>query len=232
MTYIIIFIVIIAGLTFWLPYRRGKRALAFIVPILLTILFGAILIPTEGIFFEILLIPIGLFTLIFIVYWGLANSGFGKKAARIAAIIFSVIAILVLLSIVFEDSLFFKSNAKALLKENNISIHDDFKIISNNTSGMRDFYQKFELQISDNDKIRIIEQIRRAGYSNDTTIQEHSLLSESDDKLTKRIFKDSEEPDFVRLESYEERQSGYIPGKDVITVSKTTNTLTFERTIN
>jgi hypothetical protein len=228
MIYIIIGIILIVGLTFWLPYRQGKKELAFTTSILLALLLGGILLPPEAGLFYILLVPIVLFSLIFITYWTLVNLGL-RKAGKIVTIAFTTIALLPLLGFAFEDYLFFKSNAKELLKGDDIVLHDSFKIKSNQISGIRDYYQKFELEISPADKNRIIEQFRHSPYFTDTAKQEYNLQWEMARALSKKVYKDYEEPDYVCRESYEKLKEGYAPNYDVITISKTTDILTFER---
>ena len=225
---IIVGIIIISGLSFWLPKRQGKKELGFTISIILATTLSLILIPEEGIFFIFLLFPILFFAVIFIAYWILINLGF-KKAGRIVAISFSIIALLPILAFVFEDFLFFKSNARTMLKENDIVLIDNFSITSNNISGMRDLYQRFELEISDSDKNRLIKQLRESQFFKDTIVQEYDLQNEMDRKLSKRVFKDYEQNDFIRRESYEKLKQGYKPDLDIITISKTNNTLIFER---
>jgi hypothetical protein len=226
--FIIIGILLVTGLTFWLPYRQNKKHLGFGVSIFIGTTLSIILIPTEGIFFIFLVFPILFFAIIFISYWTLINLGF-KKAGKIVAIAFTILAALPILAFVFEDFLFFKSNAKSLLKDNDIVLIDNFSIISNKVTGMRDLYQKFELQISDNDKNRITRQLRQSKYfTNDSTIQEYGLQDEMNRALSKKVFKDYERKDFIRRESYEKLKQGYKPDFDVITISKDSNILTFE----
>lgn len=94
---------------------------------------------------------------------------------------------------------------------------------------MRDLYQKFELEISDSDKNRLIKQLRQSQFFKNTIVQEYDLQNEMDRRLSKRVFKDYEQNDFIRRESYEKLKQGYKPDFDIITISKTNNTLIFER---
>lgn len=227
--YIIFGIIILTGLSFWLPYKQGKKQLGFTVSILLATFLSLILIPTEGIFFIFLIFPLVFFAIIFIAYWTMINLGF-KKAGKIVTIVFSILASIPILAFVLEDYLFFKSDAKLLLKDNDIVLIDKFSIKSNKVTGMRDLYQKFELQISENDKTRIINQLRQSKYyTTDTTNQEYNLQNGLERGLTKRVFKDYEGKNYIRRESYEKLKQGYKPDFDIITISKTENRLTFER---
>ncbi|WP_152270725.1 hypothetical protein [Agriterribacter humi] len=227
--YIIFGILVIAVLSFWLPYRQGKKQLAFTVGILLTTFMSLIFIPIEGIFFLFLGFPILFFAVIFISYWTLINLGF-KKAGKVIAVTLTILASIPILAFVLEDYLFFKSDAKSLLKDNEIVLVDKFSIKANEVSGMRDMYHKFELQITENDKNRLVNQLRQSGYfTTDTTIQEYNLQNELERGLSKRVFKDYERIDFIRRESYEKLKQGYKPDFDIITISKNDNKLTFER---
>ncbi len=228
MIYIITTIAITAALSFWLPYRQGKKHIAFSISILLTLILGAILIPLEGMVFYILLFPIVLFALIFIIYWAFVNFGF-RKAGKITTIVFAVVASLPLLHYAFEDYFFFKSDAKEFLKDNNIVLLDKFSIRSNKITGQRDLNQKFELEISNADRTRIIEQIRKSRYFSDSVDKDYLMQKEMGSGLTKRVYKDYEQAAYVCRQSYEKLKQGYKADHDIITVEKTTSILTFER---
>lgn len=168
------------------------------------------------------------FLIIFVSYWTLINFRF-KRAGKIVAIVFSVLALLPFLSLAFEDYFFFKSDARKMLKENQIELKDDFTISSNHITGLNDLYQRFELNISTRDKELIIQQLRHSPYFKDSIRDDHNLQSEAGFGLTKEIFRDYEKENIVCRETYQKLRSGYKPDYDIISISKTDNTLTFER---
>ncbi|WP_336127780.1 hypothetical protein [Mesoflavibacter sp. CH_XMU1422-2] len=57
--------------------------------------------------------------------------------------------------VLFEDYFFFKSSATNELKQMNLVLNDDFEIIKNESGGFTDYYQVFELKISEQDAIRL-----------------------------------------------------------------------------
>lgn len=227
--YIILGIFIISALSFWLPFRQGKKQLAFTVSILFATFLSLILIPASGIFFIFLVFPILSFAIIFIAYWALINMGF-KKTGKIVAISFTILASIPMLAFALEDYLFFKSDAESLLKANEIVLVDNFSIKSNKISGMLDLYQIFELQISENDKSRLVNQLQQSKYfTTDSTDEQYDLQNSLERKLTKRFFKDYERSNYIRRESYEKLKEGYKPDYDIITIFKNENKLKFER---
>jgi hypothetical protein len=168
------------------------------------------------------------FLFIFVSYWTLINLHF-KKAGKTVAIVFTVLASLPFLSLAFEDYFFFKSDARKILKEDQIELRENFEIKSNQITGLNDLYQKFELQISPIDKERIIQQLRLSPYYKNSISDEYSLQSEVGFGLTKKIYRDYERRNIVYRETYQKLRTGYKPDYDIISISKTNNTLTFER---
>ncbi|MEI8086018.1 MAG: hypothetical protein WCG93_07365 [Paludibacter sp.] len=87
-----------------------------------------------------------------------------KKGKPKLGIIISSLIILFVLSQLFtneiDEYLFFKSSAKDNLKLAHIELKDDFKIIDNKVTGMPERTQKTKLEISENDKKRIINEIK------------------------------------------------------------------------
>lgn len=113
---------------------------------------------------------------------------FGQpKIGKIIGI--GVLAILTLFTtyIVFEDHFFFKSTARNKLKQADLILNDDFKIINNESGGFTDFYQIFELKISDNDFYRLTENYRSA---NKTIIISHKT-TEEDARIIVKVNKEN-----------------------------------------
>jgi hypothetical protein len=152
-----------------------------------------------------------------------------KKLARILPRILVIGYLLSILSIVFEDLIFFKYNVNNLLENHKIELLDDYQIISNRNSGIRDYTHEFKLLISEKDKIRIINQIKSSknfisNYKNDfylpNTIGRYSET---------KVFANYEnERSFIR-ESFETYKKGYKPCYEIVTIFKDENKLIFEQ---
>jgi uncharacterized membrane protein YobD (UPF0266 family) len=229
-TYFIIissFVVLIA-LAFWLPFRQRKKQLSISIASVLTVLLIFTAATEMGYLTTILMIIIFAFLIIFISYWTLVNLNF-KKAGKIVAIVFTVLATLPFLSFVLEDYFFFKSDARKFLTENQITLTDNFKIQSNHITGLSDVYQKFELEISLKDKERIIRQLKNSKYFQDTVNDDNSLSSKVGTGLTSKIYLDYENTEFLRRETYQKLKIGYVSDNDIITIFKKKNILIFER---
>jgi len=84
-------------------------------------------------------------------YWILKKSG-RKKLGTIVSIVLILPFLIFTLYLLFDDLLFSKSDARQLLREHHITLSDDFKIISNQSGGLRDYTHQFELSISEKDK--------------------------------------------------------------------------------
>ncbi len=97
----------------------------------------------------------GLF--IYLMYWILKKSG-RKKLGTIVSIVLILPFLVLTLYLLFDDLLFSKSDARQLLSEHHITLNDDFKIISNQSGGLRDYTHQFELSISEKDKQSFIDQ--------------------------------------------------------------------------
>ena len=96
---------------------------------------------------------------IFLSYW--IPKKLGNKKLGIALSLILTTALFLLTSLtVFKDHLFFKSDAKEFLSKYDINLNDDFKITYNDSDEILDAYQKFNLEISPTDRLRIIEAIK------------------------------------------------------------------------
>ena len=112
------------------------------------------------IFYFLILLVILLFLIgiIYLSYW--IPKKMGKRKLGIILSIFLSIGLLVLVSsFFFEDDLYSKSDAEKSLAKRKIELKDDFKILKNESGGLRDYYHKFELEISKSDKNRLIDKI-------------------------------------------------------------------------
>ncbi len=177
----------------------------------------------------ILLLIIGI---IYLSYW--IPKRFGKKKLGIIiSRILILVTVLSILAFVFDDSLFFKSDVKKYLSAQNVELKDEFKIKNNQSGGLRDYYHKFELEISDNDKVRIINEIETAyNYKQEINNRFHlPELAESryeGDTLFANYQTDWE----YKKAIYYPNGKGYTPTYRVISISKEKNELTFEELLD
>lgn len=97
---------------------------------------------------------------------------------------------------IFRDEFFTKSNAKELLAEQKIILKYDFKIINNiSHSAIGDYYHTFTLSISEEDRQRIIQQIKNAKnfkIKSDTTINHLLYLNNENRYFGKKIIQNYE----------------------------------------
>lgn len=178
-------------------------------------------------FLIFILLPLGLGILIFFLikqYWN-------KKYAKYFAIGYSVIFLLIAGRIIFEDQLFLKKDALELLNEQNINLEDDFIIIKNESfSGIGDYYHTFELEISEKDKRKGINEIKS---SKDFITIEQKIINFPYSpeinryKGSKKIQNYETENGFVR-EYFQPNGQGYAPTFRRIKLNKKDNILIFE----
>lgn len=158
----------------------------------------------------------------------------GKR--KLGVILSSFLAVgftLIVLSIVFDDYLFFKSDARDYLTEPNIVLKDDFKISSNESGGFLDYYHRFELEISENDKSRIINQIRNQNNFKDSVDNDFYLPNKianrsKRDTLTANYHTDWE----YKTEIFYGNGQGYTPTYKIVSISKSENKLIFEHILD
>ncbi len=142
------------------------------------------------------------------------------KVAKYLTITYGAIVLLFIGSMIFEDQLFFKRDARKLLKEQNIELVDDFKIINNKTHwAVGDYWHTFTLEISSKDKERIINQIKTA--KNFRVITEKNFCFPNNELI--QNYETDEE--FVKNKS-EEKKGYYYSYK--ISIEKKGNTLVFD----
>lgn len=169
--------------------------------------------------------------LIYIGYWIPKRLGKRKLGKWIAGIL-SIAVMTFILSIIFEDELFFKSDAKELLAEHNIVLKDEFVLSSNEFTGYKDFYDRFELTISETDKSRITNKIKNADN------YQHHIDRPIDIRFDKPRYVDSNngqeftanyhtEREFI-FEYYKPNERGYTPTHHRISISKAENKLIYE----
>ena len=166
--------------------------------------------------------------LIWLSFWLPKKLGY-PKFGKYLSIIVGLIIGLFILSEIYEDELFSKNNASELLAEQNIKLNDDFEIIENKSmSSIGDYYHTFKLKISEKDKARIIDEIKKTENFN-LDKQTESYFDNQQDYYNgpKRIKNYETESQFIR-EFFEPQGKGYAPTWRKIEIDKKENLLTFE----
>lgn len=180
----------------------------------------------------IILLIIGLtIGLIYLGYW--IPQRFGKrKLGKWIAGILSVAVLTLILSFVFEDELFFKSDARKLIAEHNIELEDKFELNSNEFIGIKDFYHRFELTISESDKLKIKNKITNAvNYQNlvDEPIDIRADKPRHTVSNNNQIFTANYQTENEYIyEYYKPNKKGYKPTYQRISILKTENKLIYE----
>src|ERR1035437_86682 len=83
---------------------------------------------------------------LFLTYWIPKRLGKRKLGVILSRSLIALVVCYILYS-VFEDKFFFKFNARSLLLEHDISLTDNFRILKNESGGIRDYMHAFELEI-------------------------------------------------------------------------------------
>lgn len=176
-----------------------------LILILLFIIFG---IPLIG--YALYIVPKML---------GYSKIGKGLLILYICGIFF------LLFMLFYEDELFFKNDARKLLKKANIELVDNFEILDNQKMhGIGDYHHEFTLEISQNDKERIIYNIKNAkNFTEDSaTIQYLGY-----ERLPHKVTQNYEREDKYVTELYLP-QENHAPLYIIISIDKKTNELKFE----
>jgi len=168
----------------------------------------------------------GLF--ICLIYWILKKSG-RKKLGTIVSIVLILSFLIFKLFLLFDDLLFSKSDARKLLSEHHITLNDDFKIISNQSGGLRDYTHQFELSISEKDKQSFIDQ-RSWSDKMDERIEVHTTAVDRYEGDTLRA--NYHDNDSYIYSMYRPNGKGIVPTFITIRVSKSKNTLTYEEILD
>lgn len=167
--------------------------------------------------------------IIFISFWLPKKLGF-QKAGKVIGILVCCFFTYVVIQMIFEDELFSKNHEKELLGEQKIYLNDDSKLEENySTWAIGDYYHTFTLTISENDKKRIINEIKSSPNYKDTTYNVTELLySQEETPVGKRVFQNYETKLFYIREYFEENGKGYAPTFRKISIEKNKNKLIFE----
>ena len=171
--------------------------------------------------------------LIYFAYWLPKRLGNKKLGHWLSGILTAGLLFLIIVTI-FEDKFFFKSGAKEKLKEHNIELKDDFRIISNESGGFMDYFHQFVLIISPQDRERIIGQIIHSENYKDNVEEMFDLRAGKirySDKDTLFTANYQDKWNFI-YEFYKPNKQGYTPTWDKILISKTENKLTYIRVLD
>ena len=166
---------------------------------------------------------------LFLAYW--IPKRLGKK--KLGVVLFrSLIALIFcyILYSVFEDRFFFKFNARSLLLEHDISLTDNFRILKNESGGIRDYMHVFELEISGNDKSRLINIIKKSNDYKEEIKNNFDITKQLSRYSNAMIIVNYQDRlNYIRV-SYKTYRKGYAPTQDFIKISKAGNILYYCRT--
>lgn len=169
----------------------------------------------------------------FLFYWVPKRLGY-PKVAKYLTITYFVLLVAFVLSFVFEDSLFFKSDAQDLLSEHKIELNDSFKIISNKSGGLFDYYHQFTLEISETDKEKLIQQFTSEKYYKEDIFERFDLRegksrhSEKDASFQVAY----QNKGYYVYEYFKPNKKGVKPIWDKVKISKSENELTYLRILD
>jgi glucan phosphoethanolaminetransferase (alkaline phosphatase superfamily) len=177
----------------------------------------------------LLLILIGI---VYLSYWIPKKMG-KRKLGIILSRILSVGLVIIVLSFIFEDNLYSKTDAKKSLSERNIELKDDFRILDNQSGGLRDYYHRFELEISESDKNRLIDKITsELNYTNEIQNSFHLPDKAINRNEGDTLFANYQTDWDYKSEIYYPNGKGYTPTYKIISISKKENKLTFEHILD
>ena len=168
--------------------------------------------------------------LIYLAYWITKRLGKRKLGLWLSGLVTTGLVTLVITT-VFEDKFFFKSDVNERLKEHNIELKDNFKIFSNESGGLMDYFHQFILTISATDKQRLIDQIKSADNDKEDVEEMFDIQSGKNRYSTKdTVFTATYQDKWNYIyEYYKPNKQGYRPTWDRVSISKTENKLTYER---
>jgi hypothetical protein len=166
--------------------------------------------------------------IVFLCYWIPKKLG-SAKTGKIVAWLVGFTLLCSLMTVIFEDQLFTKANAKNLLLEQKIVLNDPFEIVENKSMlAIGDYYHTFTLKLSNKDRLRLIKEISASeGFKKVNKIQE-DITQQTDRYTGNRITQNYEtEAQFIR-EYFEPNGKGYAPTYRKIEIDKNKALLVFE----
>ena len=110
---------------------------------------------------------------------------------------------------------------------------DEFKIKNNQSGGLRDYYHIFELEISENDKERLINEIETAdNYESEINNGFHLPQLAESRYEGDTLFANYQTHSEYKKAIFYPNGKGYTPTYRVISISKEQNKLTFEELLD
>ena len=153
------------------------------------------------------------------------------KKSKLVSRILGLLLLAFLISIVFEDQLFTKGNARSLVEEQQIILSDRIQLVHNASMwSPGDYYHTFTLMISQRDKENAIFQIRNAEkfIDFDGSNQDY-FYQQLDSYHGPKVIRNYETADSYVREYFEPSgKEGYAPTFRRISISKSGNELIFE----
>ncbi len=166
--------------------------------------------------------------ILFFIYWIPKKLGYPKVGKFLSIGLFLLLVLIILYGI-FQDAFFTKNHARELLVEQDIVLKDDFKILNNKTSTSRGYYyHRFRLEISDNDKNRIIDEIKNTDDIKGVNEEKLDLYSNSLEIKSSKVIQHYESPETFVKELLRPNHEGEPSSYFKTEIEKKVNTLVFE----
>ncbi len=161
-------------------------------------------------------------------YWIPQKLGY-RKTGIVLSCIAGLTIIIIAVFAIFEDELFSKGNARDLLKEQNITLYDDFELLKNKSmSGIGDYYHTFTIKISNKDKSHIISEIENSNNFKGPNESVPDITQMVDSYTGKEITQNFENDKQYIRKLYKPNGKGYAPTYRIITIDKNEDKLVFE----
>ncbi len=187
-----------------------------------------------NVYFGIVLLVLFTVIIIFLVLigyslFGIVKQYFNLKTAKYSIILYIFCIIYISVNIIYEDELFSKKDAIELVEDLNFKLNDDFKLIKNESfSGIGDYHHTFRLEISDQDKNRLINEIESSQNFMPDSIYSSMNKIYPDRYNGKKVIWNYEDKHSYTREYFQPNGENYAPTNRIISVLKNTNELIFE----
>ncbi|WP_322549130.1 hypothetical protein [Flavobacterium psychraquaticum] len=176
--------------------------------------------------FVMMIFAVILLIISFLIFISLKDSK-KKKLGIILASLLASIVILPILFLTFESYFYFKSDAIEDLKIAEITLNENFKILDNKITGLPEYYQITKLEISTNDKNRIINKIKNSQdfFVNDNY---NFLLNSNNNIDSDKIIANYRFEEEIIRETYE-KKSGFVPISLMLILNEKSNIIELRR---
>lgn len=164
-----------------------------------------------------------------IIFFVLKKNGRPKLGLLIASIIILIVLFFYFTNDI-DQKLYSKFDVKMDLKLANLYLKDDFEILNNKVDGMPERFQFTEIRITENDKNRIISEIKN-GKSFKKSVSSRILYDQMWDEngiRNKVVFTNYFYNNKYIRESYY-RKDEYVPTLMTVALTEKSNILTFSR---